>query len=328
MIISSDRPHLLLALVVATLWPAVSLASEPADVRKKVQQGAALYEKGDFAGAIRIFSDLYESTAETKYLWDLALAEYDGERAFDAYTHLRTYESKEDAVPRLAEKAREFEQKLQPKLGHVVIRAPAGAEVLVDGTIRGNAPLADAVVVDPDKPHTLAIHSATAEQERQIPAPGITTVEVTLTFPIAAPVVVVPPPPPAGPVTHVERAPLRLWLTIGLGVGAVASGVGAVYLGAKSSSDSTRADQIAAGLSPSACFHTSTTSCSALHSTIVSQENEHVASVFLYVGAGALAAAAAAAWIFLPRDHVVTERAALAPMLGPHVAGLSLTETF
>jgi hypothetical protein len=294
-----------------------------------VQQGTALYEKGDFTGAIRIFSELYEATQETKYLWDLALAEYDGERAFDAYVHLRMYESKEDAVPRLAEKAREFEGQLQPKLGHVVIRAPAGAEVFVDGTMRGNAPLADAVVIDPDKPHTLAIRSTRDEQqERQIPAPGTTTVEITMAFPIAPPPVAVAPPPPARPATHVERAPLRIWLTIGLGVGAVAAGASAVYLGAKSSSDGDHANQIGAGLAPSACFDTKSTTCSALHNAIVSQENEHVASVVVYAGAGVFAAAAAAAWIFLPRDHVVSERPALAPMFGPHVAGISLVEAF
>lgn len=157
--------HAILMALVLVVEP---LTANAADPRADVRRAHNLYNQGDFAGAIQAFAEIYRATGETKYLWDLAVAELDGARPFDAWVHLHEYEAKADALPVNVARAHKLEEDLTSKVGHIVVHAPSGASVIVDGALVGTAPLADPVVVNPDKPHTVLARSG----ENEIPSGG------------------------------------------------------------------------------------------------------------------------------------------------------------
>jgi hypothetical protein len=113
----------------------------------------------------------------------------------------------------------------------------------------------------------------------------------------------------------------RIWLTVGLGVGALAAGGVAVVMGVQSDNASNSATALRASLPPGQCTNPNASGCAQLQSDVNTQQNDHVVSTALYVTAGVLAVGAVAAWLFVPHDR--GSRAAIVPAVGPGFAGAS-----
>jgi hypothetical protein len=314
------------------------------DARRRYQQGVSAFEKGDFTAAIDAFTAVYKSTGRANHLWNLALAEYKANHAYDALTHLREYVGKPDAIPSIVERAQGLIAEESTKIAHVTIVAPDGADVFVDGARIGAAPITNAVELDPDRPHVVLAKHGADEAAQTLAAPGAKDVPVRLAFPVSppppAPVVVASAPsptsPPAGAASPSSRgsgggSPLRTWLTVGLGVGAVAAGGVAVLMGVDSNNAANSASSTRNGLTtPNQCRTPGAPGCASLQSELSSQQSDHVTSMVLYGVAGALAAGAIATWLFVPHEtgSPAPATAAVTPMFGSGFVGASCLGRF
>jgi hypothetical protein len=333
----------LLALLAGLAVSTPARADSNDDARRRYQQGVTAFEKGDFPAAVDAFAAVYKTTNETKHLWNLALAEYKANRTYAALLHLREYVSKSDANPKNVERAQGLITEEAAKSAHLKVVAPAGADILVDGARIGSAPLATPIEVDPDKAHVVIASHGADEATQNLAAPGAQTVSVELSFPVAppAPVSVASAPPPApasAPVpaaatespSHGGNSALRVWLTVGLGVGAVAAASVAVVEGAGSNSAANKATSIRDGMPLNSCRNPGAAGCSSLQSELSTQQSDHVASMVLYGAAGALAAGAVAAWLFVPHQESVASSppTAVTPVFGANFLGAAYTGRF
>jgi hypothetical protein len=331
---------ILVVLAIALAAPAVRAADPSVDPHRRYTEGAAAFDKGDFERAVAAFADVYRATGETKHLWNLALAEYRARHAFDAATHLHAYVAKPDASPTNLTRAGTLLDELAPQLAHLAVTAPAGADVILDGAKLGVAPLAGPVDLDPAKPHVVIARSGADEVSQSIPAPGPTSLAVTLSFPRASPppsvaaapaAPVAPPssPPAAAPETApASRSnPARVWITVGLGAGAVLAAAGGVYMGMQSSSAADDAASIRAGMpTHSWCANPDNAGCADLKSKLDTQGSDRTASMVLYGGAGVLAAGAVVAWLVLPKERAAV--GAVTPLVGPRLVGAGWAASF
>jgi hypothetical protein len=320
------------------------------EARKRYQQGATAFEKGDFAAAVDAFDEVYKVTGETKHLWNLAIAEYKAGHSYAALVRFREYVAKPDANAKNAENAELLIAEEAHKVAHLSVTAPEGADLFIDGERVGVAPLAAPIDVDPDRPHVVAASRGPDEAKQSLAAPGPKTVPVALSFPVSPPVPSAPAtvaptvafvpaagrPASASETTAASRASgfaLRTWMTVGLGVGAVAVGGVGVLFGVDSTNARNSATALRGGMTPGLCRNPSAPGCPTLQSDLASQENDHVASMVLYGVAGALAAGAVASWLFIPHDK--TEAApgsappnGITPVFGANLVGATYGRSF
>ncbi len=333
----------LLVLALAASRPAYA-ADAHDEARQRYQQGVAAFEKGDFANAVDAFGAVYATTHETKHLWNLALAEYKANRTFDALAHLREYVAKTDANPKNVERAQGLITEESGKIAHLTIVAPSGAEIVMDNARIGAAPLASPVEADPDKAHVIVASQGREEVTQNLAAPGPKGVRIELAFPVAppppapvVPAVASPTATPAGtPAPASPEAPsgghsnLRTWLTVGLGVGAVAAAGVGVVMGIDSSKSATNASSLRSGMAPGACTNPNATNCALLQSDLNSQQSQHTTSIVLYSVGGALAAGAIASWLLVPHGDTASTapHATVAPVFGSNFLGASYAGSF
>jgi hypothetical protein len=332
--------------------PVVRAGDDPA-----VQQGGALFKEGlrlfaagDFEHAREKFSKAHALLPKSSaILWNLALAEANSPHAaVDALTHFRAYQHDPNARPKdLSEAETKWIPLLEPQVGELQIDGASGAAVKIDGGDAGSLPFASSVAVAPG-PHHVESSAGGDSLARDVSVAAGQTVVVHLTAapaapPPPAPAAAAAPPPPAAPVpsridaaspppasdaagsSHSEASPVRLWLTVGLGVASVASLATGIYFGAQSNNDANAAQQIRSGLLPGGCSSPSAT-CTALTNEINGENVDHTASIGLYVGAGALAAGALASWLFLPKT--VEARSVALPYFAPGAVGAAWATRF
>jgi hypothetical protein len=348
------------AFVALGLAPSVARADASDDSHARYEQGVAAFQKGDFGAAVSAFADVYRVTGETKHLWNLAFAEYQAKRTFDALGHMRAYIAKADANPKNLERAHGYEAALAKKVTRVKLVAPDGAEVDVDGAQYGTAPLDAPIELDPEKPHVIVAKRGADSAKQTLGVLGAKSIDVTLAFPVASPMPVVAPPPAAAapasapppaqtptvqtpPVSAATVAPpppapapepstpvhhgwgARTWLTIGLGVGAAAAIGTGIYFGLQSSDDASTAAGLSSALPSSSTCGKPTAQyaqqCSHLSSALSSQGSENTASIVFYSVGGALAVGAVAAFLFVPRDSSPSTSGYVVPMVGRDLAG-------
>jgi hypothetical protein len=343
-------------------------ADSSAEARKRYADGIAAFEHKDYGRAVEDFAFVYRTTGQTKHLWNLALAEYEAHRTYDALLHLREYVAKPDFNAKNEARAHALIAELSPRVAHVTIVAPDGGEVTMDGRTLGVAPLKSPVDVDPSREHVIVVRRGQAEARRSVPAPGPQDVSIELSLPAAAP----PPAPapvavapaatgnsagspaaapdapktePAAPPASADRADsgthgssgaARTWLTVGLGVGAVALAGAGLYMGIQSSNDSDDAARIRSTLPANGC--PASPGCAALQSALSDQDSHHSTSTLLFAGAGVLAVGAVASFLFLPhgessssspsKSSSSSSSAGLVPVFAPGVAGAGYSGVF
>jgi hypothetical protein len=325
------KRRFLAAIVLAVcLLPGAAFADDAAtsrvEAKRREADGTSFFAKGDFGGAADAFGDAYQLVPSTKTLWNLAVAEFKAERFYAAVKHLRAYVAQSDASPKNLERAHALLEEAAKKVGHLVVSAPANVEVSVDGLVVGHAPLEAPVEVDPDAAHTVVIHMGNGESRQDVSPPGPHEVRVQLSLPERAPLLdeasAQTHVPVAPPIVRTRPAPLRIWLTVSLGAGAVALAAGGVYASITSSNAADRAANLRAGMpGTSNCRDQSYPGCADLKVAVSSQVSNHDASVVLFGGAGLLAAGAIVSWFVLPRQRTVVEKAQALPVVGPGMLG-------
>ena len=213
---------------------AAAEATEPARdaERRLLVQGAALYEQGEFAAALKKFEHAYATVPSAKILFNFGQA-YRGlarnAEAIDAFT--RFLQEAPDAEAGLRQAAQTYVAELKATVGSLEVQpSTSNADLFIDGRLRGRLPLQRRILLDPG-PHQISVEKlgyATLSKRVDIAAGGISTIVGTL-VPLAA------PPARAGSPALAIEAPTeedkvtstrlyrRWWLWSALGVVAAGS---------------------------------------------------------------------------------------------------------
>jgi hypothetical protein len=137
-------------LVVAVLAQTSTIGTNAQD-RAKAQtligEGAALYERGDYLGALEKFNSAYAAYPSSKILFNLGQANRLLGRPLEA---LDAYQRFLNEVPNASREeradAQSWLEKLQGSLGQIAIACQSnGAEISVDGKVVGRSPLSSPV---------------------------------------------------------------------------------------------------------------------------------------------------------------------------------------
>jgi len=319
--------------------PAASPASAEAMADARFKAGLKAYDREDYDAARLEFLQAQAIFPRPALLRNLALSELHTGRPLDALQHLRTFLADPGTTPDKRALAERSLGEAYAQTGHLSVTAPAGAMVMVDGKEVGVAPLKEAVDV------VVGLHGVdtkvggTSLHESVQAGPGKLT-EVAFVQPVVGEtrVVGIPAPAPvAAPVAPVRHAPLEVvdpdpyWSgrrTVGVviaGVGLVGVGLG-TYFAFDRASDTTRANNALAQIpssNPSTCYAPSAANASAC-GTLANARNDnssdsHVQQT-LFIAGGVLVAVGLVTtlWPHVPESPL----GSLAPMTGPHVAGL------
>lgn len=226
-------------LAVIVLPAALAQADSRSDARDRLEEGSALYRKGDYKGALQKFEEARALFASPKIYFNLgqALNRLDRKAAaVDAFE--RFLNEAQDAAPERRRDAEQLLAELRPRVGFIKVIAERDSEIAVDGQPAGTAPLRRTVPVEPGT-HQLTARAPGAAighvgsvtvaagqtidwEAREAPAPladGPMPLPPSLTTPVPGPQgSVVTTPPPAEP----ER---RSWLPWAIGGAAVVVGI-------------------------------------------------------------------------------------------------------
>jgi hypothetical protein len=207
-------------------------SAEDVEAKRQAQAllsaGAALYEAGDYAGALDRFTAAYAQYPSPKLWLNIGQAQRDLGRPLQALEAFERFVAEAgNARPEDLVEAHRAVAELQAQLGRVVVDCkPSGADVIVDGRAIGRMPLARPLWVTP------GAHEVTVKRRNYFPATF--TVEVTpgearrLSFRLRAVEVSVaslPAPAPAlrlespGPAAAEQQQPLYarwpFWAVVG-----------------------------------------------------------------------------------------------------------------
>ncbi|MFO0663839.1 MAG: hypothetical protein U0174_07805 [Polyangiaceae bacterium] len=193
----------------------VALAQASADdattraARARFEEGVRFFDKGDYENARAAFLQAYVLKKHPAVLLNLALSCQKGNHPLEASKYFQQFlrDSSQLSEAKRSEAERGLAD-VRTKLGRVEIVAAPGSEIFVSGERVGNAPLKDAVDVDPGS-HVVSAKSpegVTTEQKVSTSAGQKVTVKLgeaaRSAEPVPAPVVTPPPkaePPAAEP---------------------------------------------------------------------------------------------------------------------------------
>jgi hypothetical protein len=272
-------------------------------------------------------------------LFNLARAEQLTGHPVDAIGHYKLFVADNTVTGVDRETARKRILELSALVGHVIIEAPSGADLWIDGQmLPRKAPLGEAADV------SAGMHTVQARLEDQTKTSTVvcnagqtvtTKIEIQLT---ATPVVVVPipgeggfapaPAEPPPPVVHYGPSGAKIATTVVLGAAAVIAlgvGVGMQVAAGSKGSDVTRLQG-----GPSSCLGAASSSmrCTQLASAANSQASDENARTGAFVGAGILAAATVVTWFVWPNTKATEVGKYVVPMLSPGVAGAGFVTEF
>ncbi len=158
-------------LLASMMFVALSAAAQTADELAKknallrFDEGVVLVDKGQYEEARLKFVQAYAVIQKPALLFNLAVTEQKTNRAPIAAAHFRKLLKDATTPPNLRARAEKLMAELSPTLARIVLSAPDGADVSVDGAVVGRAPLEDPVDVTPG-PHDFGIRM----QDRHVEA--------------------------------------------------------------------------------------------------------------------------------------------------------------
>ena len=319
-------------------------ATKEAEARFK--EGLKRHDAGDEEGARLSFLQAFSVLKRPNILFNLARAEQLTGHPVDAIGHYKLFVADNTVTGVDRETARKRILELSALVGHVIIEAPSGADLWIDGQmLPRKAPLGEPADV------SAGMHTVQARLEDQTKTSTVvcnagqtvtTKIEIQLT---ATPVVVVPmpgeggfAPAPAEPAHekafHYETPTAKVVTVIVLGVGAagfLGAGIG-LEAASSSASSALTADHAQiqkAGGNPNTFCATSPSAspCADEASKASSHASDANAGVGMFVGTGVLAAAAVVTWFVWPKTKV-EDAARVFPIVSPQMAGLGLTGSF
>jgi hypothetical protein len=324
-------------------WGQTPEATKEAEARFK--EGLKRHDAGDEEGARLSFLQAFSVLKRPNILFNLARAEQLTNHPVDAIGHYKLFVADNTVTGVDRETARKRIVELSAIVGHVLIDAPSGADLWIDGQmLPRKAPLGEPADVAGGM-HT--VQARLGEQTKTATVtcnPGQTVtakIEIEIT---GTPVVVVPMPGEGGtaPVVppvqekpfHYETPTAKVVTVIVLGVGAVgllAAGIG-LEAASSSANNALTADheliQKMGGNPNTFCTTSPNASpCADEASKASAHAGDANAGVGMFVGTGVLAAAAVVTWVVWPKTKV-QDGARIFPIVSPQMAGLGLTGSF
>lgn len=281
------------------------------EAQARFEEGLGRVKDGDFEGARVSFAQAYAVLKKPDILWNLALAEQKSGHPVEAIGHFKQLQrdARTDADRVNASK---HVTDLLIQTGHIEVAAAPGAQVSVDGSVVGAAPLADQVDVAAGKHH---VEATTPQGKKVADVDAALGQVVHVSFLEAAPTVEGQPQPqqpaatdaqpasPAAPETAAAPSSpfwtARTITVITIGGVAVLAGAMGLGFGIASSNDASTAATLRQQ-NPS-CAGFTTAGCQQLQSTTQAQHDEHVMSEAMWVASGVLAVGAVATWFLWPK---------------------------
>jgi hypothetical protein len=341
----------MLAGALAMLVPFVARAEGAAAEREaqaRFVEGIGRVKAGNFEGARMSFAQAYAVLHKPTILWNLALAEEKTGHVLEALGHFKDFARGLQTGEDLANADKHINA-LMEQTARLDVTAPAGAQITVDGTLAGSAPLDDAVDVMPGRHHVEARTQLGAKEtdveisagqlvrvnlapmtEAAGPSPGPPATGLTTGNEGRVPRRSMALAPPAGGAPDLEGArngpsPPQIISVALVGTGAAVSvGLGA-YFALQSQNDQSTARGLLSRLGNSHCAAPTTansTDCAQWSDVVRSQGREATTATALYIAGGVLALGAVATWLLWPKEPV------LVPTVGPAGAGLGATGRF
>ncbi|WP_434048184.1 MULTISPECIES: tetratricopeptide repeat protein [Sorangium] len=212
-------PVLLLSFIAPALLTEAGLTSSPLSepssfaqssdavtevARQRYEDGVKAYDAGRFEDARTAFRQVYTLKQHPAVLLNLGQSELRSNHLEDAGNHLQQFlREHTTATPEQRAAAEKAIADVKRRTGFIVVVADAnGADISIDGTLVGKAPLPDPVFVTPGK-HTLFAtyqdRSATTQVDAKIGAATSATLTLGTTGAAPAPVAGAPTPGPAAP---------------------------------------------------------------------------------------------------------------------------------
>jgi hypothetical protein len=344
------RIGIVLALALATSSSGPAAWAQPAqtadavkEAESRFKEGLKRHDAGDEEGARLSFLQAFSVLKRANILFNLARAEQLTNHPVDAIGHYKLYvaDSTVTAVDREAARKRIVE--LSALVGHIVIDAPSGADLWIDGQmLPRKAPLGEPADAAGGM-HTVQARSGDQTKTATVAcSPGQTvTVKIEIEVIPGTPLVVVPMPgegePSPAPLPtqekpfHYETQGAKVVTMIALGAGAVgllAGGIGLEAAGSSASSTGTtdRAALQKGGTSTSVCTGSTSMACSNLASENASASSDRNAAVGLFVGVGVVAAALGVTFAVWPKTKVFDGQ--VSALVSPTMKGLTFGGTF
>lgn len=297
-----------MAAILAAAMPVRADDVTTKEAQERFEEGLGRVKDGDFEGARVSFAQAYAVLKKPDILWNLALAEQKSGHPVEAIGHFKQlqHDARTDADRVNASK---HVTDLLIQTAHIEVAAMAGAQVSVDGSSVGVAPLADQVDVAAGKHH---VEAATAQGKKTADVDAALGQVVHVNFLEAAPTVEGRPQPPPSAATDAQppspapetaaSAPFwtpRTITVISIGGAAVLAGAMGLGFGIASSNDASSAATLRQQ-NPNCAGFTSA-GCQQLQSTTQAQHDEHVTSEVAWIVSGVLAAGAVATWFLWPK---------------------------
>ncbi|XXY52599.1 PEGA domain-containing protein [Sorangium sp. So ce269] len=315
--------------------------------RKLFKEGVDAFAQGRWADARAAFLAALSLNPHYTIRGNLGASELKLGRYRDAAEHLARYvrEIAEDATSTAVERERgaAMYAEAQGKVGTLVVRTDVdGAQVLVDGALRGQTPLADPLFVEPGT-HTISVRHEdyeTKDMTVQLGAGGTIENGLELTRKTgSAPAQKRLDPtlaPPAGGAEAYAGAEEnaggpRTALLIGgaatAGAAAVAGVVFTLVANAKGSDAGERRNALASG-NAAPCPRTGgTPACVELREVYEARVHFTNAAFFSFLGAGAVGAGTLVYGMMTRPSSMPRERVQLTPLIGPSNVGLAVSGT-
>ncbi|MGK4002869.1 PEGA domain-containing protein [Sorangium sp. So ce1036] len=310
--------------------------------RKLFKEGVDAFAQSRWADARAAFLAALSLNAHYTIRGNLGAAELKLGRYRDAAEHLARYvrEMGEDATSTAAERERgaAMYAEARSKVGTLVVRADVdGARVFVDGTWRGQTPLADPVFVEPGT-HTISVEHEgydTKKMTVQVGAGeeienGVELQPKSASAPPPKPPVMTLAPPAHGAEERAggPRTAVLIGGAATAGAAAVAGVVFTVLAVAKGDEAETQREALVRENGPGPC---SRASAPATCSTLSDTDDAHIraanAAILSFAAAGAIGAGTAIYW-FATRPSVPQHGVRAMPVVGANGFGVSVSGEF
>jgi tetratricopeptide (TPR) repeat protein len=181
-----------------------SYAATPLEEAKShLQTGTALYDEGNFRGALVEFRRAYDLAPSYKILFNIAQVQMELQDYAGAVVAYERYlrEGGPDVKPERVTQVNQELERLRGRIGRLQIETTQGAEILVDDVSVGFAPLPESVVVNAGQRRVTA-HLNGQETRRVVDVAGRNV--VTLVLPLQASAAT----PAPSPVTAAKAMPM------------------------------------------------------------------------------------------------------------------------
>jgi hypothetical protein len=339
----------MLAAALALTTSSLAFGDDAAATREgqaRFEEGIARVKAENFEAARAAFAQAYAVLRKPQILWNLALTEQKTGRLVDALTHFKQF-ARETESPDDRANAKRHIDDLAGQTGHVDVEAATGADVAVDGTTIGVAPLAEPVDVTAGRHHVEARTRQGASKAADVDVAVGQVAHVSL---VAAseggsslPRATLAPEPnaPVLPTSaegataleaehseaHSRNASARIVTVAAVGGAAVVAGAFGVYFGLRSDADANSAATLRAA--NTSCLGSTSPGCQQLRDTVDGQHSEAVLSKAFWITGGVLAVGAVVTWLVWPeRSSSRLASVRVVPAIGPGGSGVAVVGFF